>query len=601
MRQRRDDLQRANRGLETTTELGRALGGMTDLDRVLELVVKRSRALIDARAAELALLDGEQFVIAAVAGDDVTELAGRRLAPEESIAAAALRSGRSQRFRKVPEGTVARDLIGARTALVTPMIFRNRAVGFLSVFDRLDGDGTFSQEDERLLQAFAASAATAVATAQTAGHEALQRSLRASEQERQKWARELHDETLQELAGLKILLASARRSADPARLDAAVDEAIAMITDGIANLRALITDLRPAALDDLGTVPALKALAARVEAQTGLPIELELGPAREQDHTGRRHEPELEAAVYRLVQEALTNAVKHASASRVLVSVIESEGDECLDVEIRDDGRASIRKAHTKASACSGCTSASRLRACASRCARGRARGRRSALASQCRGGIPRRSPVRRADNSPRPQQRRQEGRSAVLLDPCVGPRARSTGRVARIVVDPHDDQPQVGGVVVREHHPEQPVVHDQNVGTLREQRPAQGVTVHGLTEQLHAGDRAQQPGEGATAETLTIDEQYPCGLTLRIMHLRQGGPATAVRIGARAQDRSGELRSSTRRWAAIRCVHGAGTVIFRDHRSGRHRWRRPADHVMSLLNEHSATRHRPPRPRRGR
>jgi len=339
VRQRRDDLQRANRGLETTTEIGRALGGMTDLDRVLELVVKRSRALIDARAAQLALLDGEQLVIAAVAGDGVTDLTGRRLAPEESIAAAALRSGRSQRFRKVPEGTVARDLIGAGTALVTPMIFRNQAVGFLSVFDRLDGDGTFSQEDERLLQAFAASAATAVATAQSADHQALRRSLRASEQERQKWARELHDETLQELAGLKILLASARRSADPARLDAAVDEAISMITDGIANLRALITDLRPAALDDLGTMPALQALAARVEAQTGLPIELELRPARQQDHTGRRHEPELEAAVYRLVQEALTNAVKHAGASRVLVSVIESEADECLEVEIRDDGR----------------------------------------------------------------------------------------------------------------------------------------------------------------------------------------------------------------------------------------------------------------------
>src|SRR5215203_511954 len=63
VRQRRDDLQRANRGLETTTEIGRALGGMTDLDRVLELVVKRSRALIDARAAQIALIEDDRFVI----------------------------------------------------------------------------------------------------------------------------------------------------------------------------------------------------------------------------------------------------------------------------------------------------------------------------------------------------------------------------------------------------------------------------------------------------------------------------------------------------------------------------------------------------------
>ena len=74
------------------------------------------------------------------------------------------------------------------------MLFRNRSIGFLSAFDRMTGAGTFSEEDERLLQAFAASAATAVATAQSASSEALQRSVQASEQERLRWARELHDE-----------------------------------------------------------------------------------------------------------------------------------------------------------------------------------------------------------------------------------------------------------------------------------------------------------------------------------------------------------------------------------------------------------------------
>jgi GAF domain-containing protein len=77
VRQRRDELQRANRGLETTTEIGRALGGLTDVDRVLELVVKRSRALIDARAAQLALVDGDELVVAAVAGEGVAGVRGR--------------------------------------------------------------------------------------------------------------------------------------------------------------------------------------------------------------------------------------------------------------------------------------------------------------------------------------------------------------------------------------------------------------------------------------------------------------------------------------------------------------------------------------------
>ena len=71
VRERRDELERAVRGLETTTEISRALGGETDLDRVLELVVKRSRALLGARSAEIALLDGDEFVIAAVAGEGV--------------------------------------------------------------------------------------------------------------------------------------------------------------------------------------------------------------------------------------------------------------------------------------------------------------------------------------------------------------------------------------------------------------------------------------------------------------------------------------------------------------------------------------------------
>src|SRR5215218_8006136 len=307
VRQRRDELQRANRGLETTTEIARALGGVTDVDRVLELVVKRSRALIDARAAQLALLDGDELVVAAVAGQGVDGVRGSRLQVEGSVAGAALRTGRPQRFERVPEQSFAHRALGARTALVTPMMFRNRALGFLSVFDRLGGDGTFSEEDERLLQAFAASAATAVATAQTASNEALRRSVQASEEERQRWARELHDETLQELAGLKVLLSAARRSDEPARLDTAVDQAVDMITTGIANLRRLISDLRPAALDELGAGPAIEALVERVRAQTGLDIALEIELAYDQGLTAERHVPDLETPIYRLVQEGLTN------------------------------------------------------------------------------------------------------------------------------------------------------------------------------------------------------------------------------------------------------------------------------------------------------
>ncbi len=336
VRERRDELERTIRGLETTTEISHALGGMTDLDRVLELVVKRSRALLDARAAEIALVDGDEFVIAAVAGEGIRGLKGTRVPIDRSIAGPALRTGRSQRFDRVPQKSFAAEMMGAHSALVTPMVFRNRPVGFLIVLDRLTEGRPFGEDDERLLQAFAASAATAVATAQNASDVSLRRSIEASERERARWARELHDETLQHLAGLRVLLAGARRSGDPDRIATALDEAIELLATGIADLRSLITDLRPAALDEFGTQAALETLTARVARQSGLDIRLDIDLAYERGDTPHRHSPEIESTLYRLVQEGLTNVVKHAHASCVEIDV--SDLDQTIELLLRDDG-----------------------------------------------------------------------------------------------------------------------------------------------------------------------------------------------------------------------------------------------------------------------
>ncbi len=336
VRERRDELERTIRGLETTTEISRALGGETDLDRVLELIVKRSRALLDARAAEIVLVDGDEFVIAAVAGEGVEGREGMRISIEESLAGSALKSGRLQRFPEIRPDTFAYREMGARAALVTPMSFRNRALGFLIVFDRLRGDRPFNEEDERLLEAFAASAATAVATAQHAGDEALRRSLEASERERSRWARELHDETLQEFAGLRVLLSAARRSGDRDRIDMAMTEAIEHITTSIGDLRSLIADLRPAALDEFGIKPALETLVTRVCLQSDLAVDLQVDLVYEGTEADLRHPPEIESTVYRVVQEALTNAARHAPGSHVEV-VLDDEGGRFV-VTVRDDG-----------------------------------------------------------------------------------------------------------------------------------------------------------------------------------------------------------------------------------------------------------------------
>ncbi len=186
------------------------------------------------------------------------------------------------------------------------------------------------------MDAFAASAATAVATAQSALRLGLRRSIEAAEAERGRWARELHDDTLQELAALKIALASARRSSSPAAVQATLDEAVGQIDATIRDLRSIITDLRPAALDALGVVPALEALVERVRSRAAVDIDLVAEPAFEAESERNRLVPEIELALYRIVQEALTNAVRHADATIVRIEIGETEAG--IVTSVADDG-----------------------------------------------------------------------------------------------------------------------------------------------------------------------------------------------------------------------------------------------------------------------
>ncbi|HEY6758749.1 MAG TPA: GAF domain-containing sensor histidine kinase [Baekduia sp.] len=192
-----------------------------------------------------------------------------------------------------------------------------------------------TQDDEQRLRAFAASAATAVALAQSVESDRLRGLMAAADAERGRWARELHDETLQGLGALHLLLAAARRRGDARQTELAVDEAIAHIQQEIENLHAIITDLRPAALDQLGLRPALDALVESRGAHGPLAITTELtlpGP----DDGDERLAPEVESTIYRLVQEALTNVVKHARAHHARVTIVAAAG--VVVIEVRDDG-----------------------------------------------------------------------------------------------------------------------------------------------------------------------------------------------------------------------------------------------------------------------
>lgn len=331
---RRDELERAVRALEATAAIAQAVGAETDLARVLELVVKRARALVDAHDVLIMLRDGDSLVIAAGAGH-VTVTESLRVPLAGSTAGEVLAEGRSRRIddaahelRTSPEQL---GLEHASTALLVPLLYRGQGLGVLAAFDRMTDDLAFTREDQRLLEAFAAQAATAVATAKSVEADRLRRSLAAAEAERRRWARELHDETLQSLAALRVFVSRAGRLEDPAAIRAAMDEAAQHLSGEIESLRSLIAELRPPALDQLGLAPALSSLVQRTADGNGLDVRADIEQVGGDDLS-----PDLQTTVYRIVQEALTNVVKHAQARTVNVSVTTDDAE--IQIGVLDDG-----------------------------------------------------------------------------------------------------------------------------------------------------------------------------------------------------------------------------------------------------------------------
>jgi two-component system, NarL family, sensor histidine kinase DevS len=336
---RRAELERVVRGLEATAAVARAVGSETDLDRVLELIAKRGRALVDARSLLILLEQAGELRVAAAAGEIGTAAVGATLPAEGSLAGTVMARGDSERVARLLDsvGHGLDQVSGAATsALIVPLGFRGRARGVLVALDGDEDSRAFGAEQEHLLMSFGASAAIAIATAQSVEAERLKDSIRASESERTRWARELHDDTLQDLGSLKVMLQSAHATGRAEAVDDAVQAAVGQLQLSITSLQSLITELRPAALDELGIQPALEALAERTHGRFGVAVETHFDL---DFHSGRdpaRLTAEIESTAYRLVQEAVTNAVKHAGGETIYLSVVQDGGK--LLITVRDQG-----------------------------------------------------------------------------------------------------------------------------------------------------------------------------------------------------------------------------------------------------------------------
>ena len=313
-----DQLEGSNRGLarsvgrlEAFAEIARAVGGETDLERILSLIIAHGREIVAARTLVIYLPDGGELAAVTrkrAALGVAAAAAAQRLArrPGAAVRAPAARraprrtprSSSSSRPTR-PRRSSCRWSSAARRWACSPAI--NGA-----------GERRFDEEDEQLLMSVAASAATAVATARSVAAARLRLSLEAADQARARWARELHDETLQGLTGVRMVLSAGLARDDNGALRRAADTADAHLGEEMRKLRDLIAELRPAALDDLGLGPAIESLAKRQAAIAGFAVEVDIGLDSEQ-----RLARDTETAIYRIVQEALSNAVKHAQAEHV--------------------------------------------------------------------------------------------------------------------------------------------------------------------------------------------------------------------------------------------------------------------------------------------
>jgi signal transduction histidine kinase len=326
---------RWSRQLQSLQEVGNALATETDLDRLLDLIVRRLRELLGARVVALALPSGgDELRFAAVAGAGAEDLAGTTISRSESKSGAVLERRRSERIDSVMDDPevhqeVSRRL-AARTGMWVPLIARDRGIGVLEIHDKEGPDARFSHDDFRLAETFAARAAVAVELSQRVARDAVRRVVQAQERERQMLARELHDETGQALTSILLGLKPVEEAlADhPAR--AALAELREHVVSALQDVRRLAVELRPAVLDDFGLVPALERLTDSFAEGTDTRVDFHsaLGEPRLPS--------EVETTLYRVVQESLTNIVKHANARNVSVSLARRESTVVAVIE--DDG-----------------------------------------------------------------------------------------------------------------------------------------------------------------------------------------------------------------------------------------------------------------------
>lgn len=371
-------LRERTRHLEGLIRTSAKLAATMKTDQTLDAIAEEAASLLGVEGAGFRLLEGDQLVVAGTYGHARNIMLTPAIKVGQSLTGRVARDGRAiavpdlrheQRFHE--EHRKAAMLRGVVAYLGVPLRYRDRIIGVLNVYGTKRR--TFPAAEVSLLQAFADQAAVAIERArlydgakqraeelhlQIAERKLVENALRESHQrlrnlttqlqavredERTIIAREVHDEMGQALTALKMDLAWTRKSL-PKRWKAVPDRISSMmslIDSTLDTVRQLSSRLRPAILDDLGLETAIEWQVHEFANRGSYECGLELKATR------LRPDKKRDIAVFRILQEALTNIARHAGASGIVVKL--STNDEELLLVVEDDGKGISNDALTSA------------------------------------------------------------------------------------------------------------------------------------------------------------------------------------------------------------------------------------------------------------
>ncbi len=332
--------------------VGQMVATEDDLGSILTAIVEEAVALLQADAGLIGSWDAEQEVFRDVAACNLPIMfPGREFGARESMTSHVARTGQvvyvedyaTYRYR-VPE----LDCFRFYAVLGVPLLVGSECRGALVVHS-LDPHRRFTAIDRELLATFASQAGAAfekarlyqlaldqlekLESARMELEKVLAIVVKIQEEERSRIAADMHDGVVQMMVGslCELQAAMAHFPRAPELVEAKQQRARDLIRDSITELRSVIYDLRPIVLDAAGLVPAVETLVK--DLQQGSDVRLRFSVLG----TSRRCSPDVEIGAYRIVQEALNNALKHSAAARVEVRIQFSA--RVLQISVRDDGQ----------------------------------------------------------------------------------------------------------------------------------------------------------------------------------------------------------------------------------------------------------------------